>query len=49
MMDAYKVSLNRDLFELLMGPALSESELIKIDPEKDEKEINKVDYKIVKL
>ena len=49
MMDAYKVSLNRDLFELLKGPALSESELIKIDPEKDEKEINKVDYKIVKL
>lgn len=49
MMDAYKESLNRDLFELLKGPALSESELIKIDPEKDEKEINRVDYKIVKL
>lgn len=30
MMDAYKESLNRDLFELLKGPALSESDLIKI-------------------
>ena len=49
MMDAYKVSLNRDLFELLKGPALSESDLIKIDPEKDELDINRVNYKIVKL
>lgn len=49
MMDAYKESLNRDLFELLKGPALSESDLIKIDPEKDELDINRVNYKIVKL
>lgn len=49
MMDAYKDSLNRDLFELLKGPALSESDLIKIDPEKDELDINRVNYKIVKL
>ena len=49
MMDAYKESLNRDLFELLKGPALSESELMKIDPEKDELDINRVNYKIVKL
>ena len=49
MMDAYKESLNRDLFELLKGPALSESNLIKIDPEKDELDINRVNYKIVKL
>ena len=49
MMDAYKESLNRDLFELLKGPTLSESELMKIDPEKDELDINRVNYKIVKL
>lgn len=49
MIDAYKESLNRDLFELLKGPALSESDLIKIDPEKDELDINRVNYKIVKL
>lgn len=49
MMDAYKESLNRDLFELLKGPALSESDLIKIDPEKDELDINRVNYKMVKL
>ncbi len=49
MMDAYKESLNRDLFELLKGPALSKSNLIKIDPEKDELDINRVNYKIVKL
>ena len=49
MMDAYKESLNRDLFELLKGPALSESDLIKIDPEKDELDITRVNYKIVKL
>lgn len=49
MMDAYKESLNRDLFELLKGPALSESDLIKIDPEKDELDINRVNYKIVRL
>lgn len=49
MMDAYKESLNRDLFELLKGPALSERDLIKIDPEKDELDINRVNYKIVKL
>lgn len=49
MMDAYKESLNRDLFELLKGPALSESDLIKIDPEKDELDINRVNYKTVKL
>lgn len=49
MMDAYKESLNRDPFELLKGPALSESDLIKIDPEKDEVDINRVNYKIVKL
>lgn len=49
MMDAYKESLNRDLFELLKGPALSESDLIKIDHEKDELDINRVNYKIVKL
>ncbi len=49
MMDAYKESLNRDLFELLKGPALSESDLIKIDPEKDKLDINRVNYKIVKL
>lgn len=49
MMDAYKESLNRELFELLKGPALSESDLIKIDPEKDELDINRVNYKIVKL
>lgn len=49
MMDAYKEPLNRDLFELLKGPALSESDLIKIDPEKDELDINRVNYKIVKL
>lgn len=49
MMDAYKESLNRDLFELLKGHALSESDLIKIDPEKDELDINRVNYKIVKL
>ena len=49
MMDAYKESLNRDLFELLKGPALPERDLIKIDPEKDELDINRVNYKIVKL
>lgn len=49
MMEAYKESLNRDLFELLKGPALSESDLIKIDPEKDKLDINRVNYKIVKL
>lgn len=49
MMDAYKESLNRELFELLKGPALSESDLIKIDPEKNELDINRVNYKIVKL
>lgn len=49
MLDSYKQSLKRDLFELLKGPALSKNELIKLDPEKEEIDIKRVKHKIIKL
>ena len=49
MLDSYRQSLKRDLFELLKGPALSKNELIKLDPEKEEIDIKRVKHKIIKL
>lgn len=49
MLNAYKESIKRDLFELLKGPALSKNELIKLDPEKEEVDIRRVNQKIIKL
>ena len=48
-MDAYRNSFKRDLFELLVGPGLTVEELKKIDPETEETDIKIENYGLIKL